>query len=106
MEVAGLGRPMCFGPHVENFVEVAERLLKAEAAVQLAGKADLAAVIRRLLVDRDGAREMGRRAQEVIRRNTGATKRTVDLLCECLGRCADHPASSISTRKIVRTHSP
>ena len=101
MEVAGLGRAMCFGPYVENFAEVADQLLKASAGVQVPEPARLGGVLRQMLSDEVRAKEMGRRAQDVVRRNTGATKRTVDLLCECLGRRADHPASSISTDRIV-----
>jgi len=100
MEVAGLGRPMCFGPHVENFTDVAAQLTGADAAVQLSHANDLVLVLGRLLADRDDAAAMGGRAQEVVRRNTGATRKTVDLLCESLGRRADHPLSSISTEKL------
>ena len=84
MEVAGLGRAMCFGPHVENFADVAGQLTAAGGAVQLAGEADLAPTVRRLLARPEEARRMGGLAQEVVRRNTGATRRTIDLLCRSL----------------------
>lgn len=84
MEAAGLGRPVCFGPHVENFAEVAAELVAADAAVRLNGPADLAPALRRLLRDRHEAAALGRQAQEVVRRNTGASRRTVDLLCAVL----------------------
>jgi 3-deoxy-D-manno-octulosonic-acid transferase len=100
MEVAGLGRPMCFGPYVENFADVGEQLIASDAAVQLGSAEELVPVLRRFLDDRPAAWAMGKRAQEVVRRNTGATGKTVDLLCESLGRCADHPKSSISTDKL------
>ncbi len=100
MEVAGLGRAMCFGPHVENFADVAEKLTAADAAVRLGGAEDLAPALRRAVEDKDWARAVGERAREVVRRNTGATKKTVDLLCASLGRRADHPVSSISTAQL------
>jgi 3-deoxy-D-manno-octulosonic-acid transferase len=84
MEVAGLARPMCFGPYVENFADAAEKLLAAEGAVQMPGAQELAATLGRLLDDSAAARAMGRRAQEVVRQNVGATTRTVDLLCKYL----------------------
>jgi 3-deoxy-D-manno-octulosonic-acid transferase len=84
MEVAGLGRAMCFGPHVENFADVAGQLTAAGGAVQLAGEADLTPTVRRLLARPEEARRMGGLAQEVVRRNTGATRRTIDLLCRSL----------------------
>ncbi len=99
-EVAGLGRAMCFGPHVENFADVAEKLTAADAAVQLGGAEDLAPALRRAVEDKEWARAVGERARDVVRRNTGATKKTVDLLCASLGRSADHPVSSISTAQL------
>lgn len=102
MEVAGLGRPMCFGPHMENFADAVEKLLRADAAIQIAGPAELSGALDRLVSDADAAMAMGRRAQETVRQNVGATRLTVDILCESLGRRADHPASSISTAKLSR----
>ncbi len=92
MEVAGLGKPMCFGPHVENFAEVAGQLLAAGAAVQIApatldrasAASALSAELARILTSPDAARAMGRRAQEIVRCNTGATVRTVELLTQTL----------------------
>ncbi len=100
MEVAGLGCAMCFGPHVENFAEVAGQLVEADAAVQVTTAGEIAGVLQRFLDAPEQARAMGGRARDVVRRNTGATSRTVDLLCESLGMCADHPESSISTAKL------
>jgi 3-deoxy-D-manno-octulosonic-acid transferase len=85
IEVAALARPMCFGPYTQNFADVAETLLTAKAAVRVGDRADLARVVREFLRDRDAALEMGRRAQDVVRKNRGATQRTVDLLCASLG---------------------
>lgn len=101
MEVAGLGKAMCFGRYTENFAEVAEKLTKADAAIQVPSPDALLDAMRRLLADPDTATAMGKAAQDVVRRNVGATARTVDLLCESLGMRADHPASSISTEKIT-----
>lgn len=89
MEVAALAKAMCFGPFVENFADVAEKLLTAGGAVKMQSRADLAPAFRGLLADRNARQAMGRSAQEVVRRNTGATARTVDLVCESLGRSAD-----------------
>lgn len=89
MEVAALAKPMCFGPHVDNFKDVADRLLAARAAIQFQKDDDLVATLRLLLQDRAAAEQMGRRAQDVVRENTGATKRTVDMLCRVMGQYAE-----------------
>lgn len=86
MEVAALGKPMCFGPHVENFADTAEALLAAGAALPVRDGAGLETVLCHLLREMDQVRAMGARAQDVIRRNTGATRKTVDLLCRSLDR--------------------
>ncbi len=84
MEVAALARPMSFGPHVENFADIAEQLLEAEAAVQVESAAGLAVALRKLLTDREYASALGGRAQDVVRRNVGASRRTVELLAAAL----------------------
>lgn len=99
MEVAALGRAMCFGPYVDNFADVAEQLIAARAAVSLNAAAALVPTFRRLLTDADAARAMGQAAQEVVRRNTGATARTVDLLCKCLGRGMAQPGPAPIQRR-------
>ncbi len=94
MEVAALGKAMCYGPHIENFAEVSARLQAADAAVIAPNETELASTLHALLSDEVEAKEMGRRAQEVVRRNTGATARTVDLLCAalCTGRQSPQPS--------------
>jgi 3-deoxy-D-manno-octulosonic-acid transferase len=84
MEVAALGKPMCFGPYVENFADAAEKLRRADAAVQIGSPSELVAAIQGMLADGAAAKRMGRRAQDVVRQNVGATGRTVDLVCACL----------------------
>lgn len=93
MEVAGLAKAMCFGSHVENFADVAEKLLAAGGAVKMQSPAELTPTFRGLLADRHARQAMGRSAQEVVRQNTGATARTVDLLCASLGQGADGAGS-------------
>jgi len=85
MEVAALGKAMCFGPHVGNFADVASKLLSSGGAVQMRSADDLLPTFRDLLADHARAGELGRRAREVVQQNLGATKRTVDLLVDCLG---------------------
>lgn len=100
MEVAGLGAPMCFGPHTENFADVVDKLVQADAALRIATPDDLATILAGFLSDGESARAMGRRARDVVRQNVGATAKTVGLLCESLGRRSDYAASSISTIKV------
>ena len=91
MEVAALGKPMCFGPYVENFADAAEKLGRADAAVQISSVVEFATAIQRMLADPAAADAMGRRAQAVVQQNVGATGRTVDLVCACLTKASPQP---------------
>jgi len=93
MEVAALGKAICYGPHVENFADVSAQLQAVGAAVIVPGQAELASTLLALLSDKPEAKAMGRKAQDVVRQNTGATKRTVDLLSAALDN--EREASSI-----------
>jgi len=81
MEVAGLAKPMMFGPYVENFSEAARQLHEANAAIWI-DKPTICPGLPNLLVSDGSVLEMGKRAQEVVRRNQGATARTVDFIME------------------------
>jgi 3-deoxy-D-manno-octulosonic-acid transferase len=100
MEVAGLARPMIVGPHVENFADAVARLLEAGGAAQVVDSRQLLAKLVELFDNPDAAQAMGRAAREVVRQNVGATRRTVDLLCEALHLRPDHPATSIATARV------
>ena len=99
MEVAGLGRPIIVGPHTENFAEAVERLDAGRAIRILSGDlgdpdaaGKLAAAVSDLLDDPVATREMARRGQEIVRRNRGATERTLDHLMEILQRAQHRPS--------------
>ncbi len=82
MEVAGLAKPMCYGPHVENFADADAQLRTAEGAYRVTDAAALLPALRGLLKDEAWRQKMGANAREVVRRNQGATSRTVDFIME------------------------
>lgn len=97
MEVAGLGRPIVVGPHTENFAEAVERLDAGRAIRILSGDSShpeaasrLAEAVSDLLDDPVAAGEMARRGREIVRRNRGATERTVNHLMEIMQRAQHH----------------
>jgi len=82
MEVAGLAKPMCIGPHFENFADAAAQLLAAEGACRVDDAATLLPALRGLLKDPARRQKMGNSARDVVHRNQGATKRSVDFIME------------------------
>jgi hypothetical protein len=49
LEPAVHGKPIMFGPHMENFAEIADAFLKNQGAVQVQSATDLASVVVRLV---------------------------------------------------------
>ncbi len=86
LEPAGLGRPTLFGPHVENFRESADLLLRSGGAEVVADAAALEAAVRALLRNPAAAEEMGRRARAAVDGCRGAARRTVAVLKDILSR--------------------
>ncbi len=84
MEVAGLGKPMIVGPHTDNFRQPVEALRAAGALVVVDGVPGLVRQLRAWLENADEAKRQGRRGQEVVLANQGATDKTVARLVEIL----------------------
>jgi len=80
MEVAGLGKPLLVGPHVENFAEPTRLLVEAGGCVQVGGADDLARGVAELLRDAPRRRQAGAAARDAIVQRRGASARTVDRL--------------------------
>ncbi len=85
VEPAFWGKPILFGPHMNNFRDVAGLFLKADAAVQVADAGGLADAILRLLDHPEDARRLGERAREVVSRQSGAATRIMEQMEEWLG---------------------
>jgi 3-deoxy-D-manno-octulosonic-acid transferase len=75
-EPAALGLPVVFGPHMENFTPLVAHLLHDDAAVQVAGAADLPGSIRTLLADSEKRAAIGTRARAALVPHQGAAART------------------------------
>jgi 3-deoxy-D-manno-octulosonic-acid transferase len=80
IEPAAYGAAVLFGPRVWNFRDTARRLVESGAAVQVADAADLERAVERLLSNEAERRRMGVAARDFVRRQQGATERTLDLL--------------------------
>jgi 3-deoxy-D-manno-octulosonic-acid transferase len=80
LEPARHQKPIIFGPHMENFRDMARLFLEAKAAVQIQSAAELAPAVRKLLGNPDQASELGRRARAIVEQNTGATDRVLRFL--------------------------
>jgi 3-deoxy-D-manno-octulosonic-acid transferase len=74
------GKPVLFGPHMENFSALAQALVTNQAAVQVRDPNSLQEKIAWLLRDREAAFHLIANAQTVLARHNGATARTAELV--------------------------
>ena len=79
-EAVSAGRPVAFGPHMENFADLTGQLLRANAAVQVPDSAGLEEVCARLLSDPAECARLANAAAVQIAIHRGAAARTADLL--------------------------
>jgi len=77
IEPASLGRAILIGPHHENARAVVRRFAERDALRVIRDAEDLARSVIDLYRDREQARELGRRAAEVVESSLGATERTL-----------------------------
>jgi 3-deoxy-D-manno-octulosonic-acid transferase len=88
IEPAGYGVPCVFGPHVWNFRDAAKRLVEVGGAVMVSDAAELERAVAKLITDAELRERMGTAARELVRRQQGATARTLDVIDAVLPRLA------------------
>jgi 3-deoxy-D-manno-octulosonic-acid transferase len=84
LEPGALGRPMVFGPNMQNFEAIARSLVDHKGARMIHDATELESALAEILADADLAAEMGANARKVIRENLGAVERTVEMIAEVL----------------------
>ena len=83
IEPASLGKPVVFGPNMQNFADVARNFVAQNGAVQVRDPQEMEKAMAELLADENRCAELGRNAQRIVRENLGALDRTVAMI---LGR--------------------
>ena len=84
IEPAAAGVPVCFGPYMTNFREIAATFLAKDAAVEVEDIPALSRFVRRMLTDEKANAEMSQRARETVERNRGAADHTAKRILEML----------------------
>ncbi len=82
IEPASCGTPVLFGPHMQNFADVARIFLDAGAAIQVRDEAALENALRDLLASRERREALARKGREIVEANRGAARRSVSMLKE------------------------
>jgi len=84
IEAARWGVPAVFGPHMQNFAEVAEALVRQGGAIQVEGPFALEMAFETWLSDPAARARAGGAARDVVEANQGAAARTADFLLRLL----------------------
>ena len=84
IEPGALGKPMIFGPNMQNFADVVKLFLARDGAWQVQDAAELEKAIAELLTNEARREQLGGNALAVVRENQGAIHRTVEMVLKHL----------------------
>jgi len=84
LEPAVFGKAIVFGPHMQNFAEIARTFLARRAAVQVQSGSELETVLIELLADAPARERLGHAARALVEASRGAKDRSLDAIAELL----------------------
>ena len=84
LEPAVFGKPILFGPHMENFAEIADAFVANVAGVQVRTERELADVMVELMSDPVRRARLGAAARALVEANRGAKDKSLDVLAALL----------------------
>jgi 3-deoxy-D-manno-octulosonic-acid transferase len=83
LEPAIFGKPIVFGPHMQNFKEIRDAFLQNDAAIQVHDR-ELDEVLLSLLSDPVRRAGLGAAARALVEANRGAKAKTLDIIANLL----------------------
>lgn len=102
LEPAVFGKPIVFGPHMENFFEIADTFVTNGGGVQVSGARELEDVFVSLMSDPVRRARLGAAARALVEANRGAKEKSVSVLAALLPREARaYPANVRPFRPIA-----
>jgi 3-deoxy-D-manno-octulosonic-acid transferase len=84
LEPAVFGKPIVFGPHMQNFAEIAQAFLESGAAIQVRSPRELESVLLDLLSDPVRRASLGAAARALVEANRGARSRSMSVIAQLL----------------------
>jgi 3-deoxy-D-manno-octulosonic-acid transferase len=102
LEPAIFGKPIVFGPHMQNFKEIAEAFLNKDAAMQIRSEDELDDVLLMLVNDPVRRAGLGAAARALVQANRGAKTRTLQVIDELLSPGDNHGRAVV--RPFRRVH--
>jgi len=84
LEPAIFGKPIVFGPHMQNFREIAETFVANDAAIQVYTERELDGAVLSLVRDPVQRARLGAAARALVEANRGAKDKTLAVLADLL----------------------
>jgi 3-deoxy-D-manno-octulosonic-acid transferase len=84
LEPAVFGKPIVFGPHMQNFKEIAATFVANAAAIQVHSEGELDGALRTLVMDPVGRARLGAAARALVEANRGAKDKTLAVIADLL----------------------
>jgi 3-deoxy-D-manno-octulosonic-acid transferase len=82
LEPAMFGKPVVFGPHMQNFQEIAEAFIANGAAIQVQSERELDEVLLTLMTDPVRRAPLGAAARALVEANRGAKSKTLAVIAD------------------------
>jgi 3-deoxy-D-manno-octulosonic-acid transferase len=101
LEPAVFGKPIVFGPHMQNFKEISDAFLSNDAAIQVQSDRELEEALLVLATDPVRRARLGAAARALVEANRGAKNKTLDLIAQLL---PVHPPSGAVIRHFRLVH--
>ncbi|MBW1895238.1 MAG: hypothetical protein JRI91_16340, partial [Deltaproteobacteria bacterium] len=79
-EPAAFGKPVLFGPYMDDFVEISTDLLDKKAAITCHDEDELFENLKALLINANLRDRMGEKAQSLVLQHRGVTKRHMEII--------------------------
>jgi 3-deoxy-D-manno-octulosonic-acid transferase len=84
LEPAIFGKPILFGPHMQNFTEIAQTFLENQGAIQIQSEGELETRIIELLGDPVRRASLGAAARALVEANRGAKAKSLAVIAQLL----------------------
>lgn len=86
LEASLLSKPVLYGPHMQNFKEIAGLIRKAQGGLTVVDRDDLYHQVRLLIENPAERQRLGENGYNLVMQNRGATERTLSVIDRHLGR--------------------
>jgi 3-deoxy-D-manno-octulosonic-acid transferase len=101
LEPAIFGKPIVFGPHMQNFREIADAFLGNDAAVQVQSDRELDETLLALVTDPVRRASLGAAARALVEANRGAKTKTLQVIAELLPPGDGHGRAVVRPFRLV-----